>query len=318
MRRIERLINLIAALLETTRPLTGSEIREQIAGYDQESQEAFRRAFERDKEALRAMGIPLEVREMGPFGDEPEGYIIPKEKYYLPELDLEPQELAALRIAAGAVLGAGAQAASGLMKLSLDLPGENWQTPRVVWGTDLAAEQPFLGPLYSAVTERKPISFEYRRADGPAGRRTVEPYGLVHRRGNWYVVGRDRDREAVRAFRVSRIEGRVEAREGTYTVPDDFDPAAHVSIEGWEIGPETVSAVVRFQADLRWWAEQNLRHVSVDGPDGALDVTIPVANLDALISWVIGFAGKVEIVTPEDARARLREHLGEAREAIGG
>ncbi|HYI44609.1 MAG TPA: WYL domain-containing protein [Actinomycetota bacterium] len=317
MRRIERLINLIAALLETAQPLTSSQIRERIAGYDQESQDAFRRAFERDKESLRAIGIPLELREMGPYGDEPEGYIIPKEKYYLPELDLEPQELAALRIAAGAVLGAGAQATSGLMKLSLDLPGENWDSPRVVWGTDLAAEQPLLGPLYASVTERKPVKFDYSRADGPTAMRSVEPYGLVHRRGNWYVVGRDRDKDAVRAFKVSRIGGRLESLDGTYPVPDDFDPASHVTLEGWEIGGEASAATVRFSPELRWWAEQNLKHASVEGPDGSLDVELPVSNPDALISWVIGFSGKVEIVAPPEARSRLRAHLEAGREALG-
>jgi proteasome accessory factor B len=318
MRRIERLINLIAALLETAQPLTSREIRERIAGYDQTSAEAFRRAFERDKEALRAMGIPLELREMGPYGDEPEGYIIPKEKYYLPELDLEPQELAALRIAAGAVLGAGAQAASGLMKLSLDAPGELWESPRIVWGADLAAEQPLLGPLYAAVSDRTPIAFDYRPADGAGGPRSVEPYGLVHRRGNWYVVGRDRSKDAVRAFKVSRIEGPIRNAEGSYSVPDDFDARQHLTLEGWEIGTDHLDAKVRFPSDLRWWAEQNLRYASSDGPDGSLDVELPVANLDALISWVIGFAGRVEIVEPPEARARLRRHLDGAREAIGG
>src|SRR5688572_29113300 len=89
MRRIERLINLIAALLETSRPMTAEEVRRDIAGYDQANFDSFRRAFERDKESLRAMGIPLETRPVSPdaFSDHVEGYIIPKERYYLPELD---------------------------------------------------------------------------------------------------------------------------------------------------------------------------------------------------------------------------------------
>src|SRR5918992_1189633 len=106
VRRIERLINLIAALLESRRPLTAEEIRAEIAGYDQETHEAFRRAFERDKEALRAMGVPLEVRPTDPFSDQADGYFIDKSSYYLPELDLAPDELAALRLAADSVLGA--------------------------------------------------------------------------------------------------------------------------------------------------------------------------------------------------------------------
>src|SRR5688572_25565964 len=172
MRRIERLINLIAALLETRRPLTAEEIRERIAGYDQSSHEAFRRAFERDKEALRSMGIPLETRALSAFGDDPDGYIIPKDKYYLPELDLEPDELAALRLAAAALVGVGREAESGLLKLSVDAAAESLPSPRVTWGADLNAEQPLLGPLYSAVSERAPITFGYRTSGGDDSTRT--------------------------------------------------------------------------------------------------------------------------------------------------
>src|SRR5688572_27911843 len=166
MRRIERLINLIAALLETRRPLTAEEIRERIAGYDQSSHEAFRRAFERDKEALRSMGIPLETRALSAFGDDPDGYIIPKDKYYLPELDLDPDEMAALRLAAAALIGTGTEAATGMLKLSVDAAAEGSAPPRLTWGTDLDAEQPLLGPLYNAVSERTVVTFSYRSQAG--------------------------------------------------------------------------------------------------------------------------------------------------------
>src|SRR3712207_319748 len=129
MRRIERLINLIAALLETSQPMTADEIRREIAGYDSESLDAFRRAFERDKADLRAMGIPIEMRPVDSLSDV-EGYVIPKSLYYLPQLDLEPDELAALRLAAESILGGGDVAESGLMKLSVDAATESWSGPR--------------------------------------------------------------------------------------------------------------------------------------------------------------------------------------------
>src|SRR5688500_16511119 len=116
MLRIERLINLIAALLDGRRPLTASEIRERIAGYDSQSAEAFRRTFERDKAELRDMGIPIETVK---DEDDNDAYVIPADKYYMPELDLQPDEIAALKLAADAILGVGEQAGSGLKKLSI-------------------------------------------------------------------------------------------------------------------------------------------------------------------------------------------------------
>jgi proteasome accessory factor B len=310
MRRIERLINLIAALLETPRPLTAQEIRERIAGYDQPSMEAFRRAFERDKDDLRAIGIPLEVVPTDPFAEQPDGYIIPKKRYYLPDLDLEPDELAALRIAADSILGGAEEAELGLMKLSVDESLGSWSGPRVVWSADVASQQPLLGPLYSAVIERRPVSFKYRPASGDAQKRTVEPYGLVHARGTWYLVGLDRDREALRSFRVSRIEGKVSELDGSFERPEDFDAAGYIAGEAFEFGDEVTKAVVRFEARMAWWPEQNMADApQTKAPHGGLDVELPVGNIDALISWAVGFGEHVEIIEPESARARLHEHL---------
>ncbi len=306
MRRIERLINLIAALLESRRPLTAEEIREQIAGYDQETHDAFRRAFERDKEALRKMGIPLEVRATDPFSDQADGYFIDKSSYYLPELDLAPDELAALRLAADTVLGAQEAAGSGVLKLSLRDPGTAGPTGRIAWGADVSAEQPVLGPLYAALLDRTPLRFTYESADGSVSHRAVEPYGLVHRRGNWYLVANDRDRKEPRTFKASRIRSGLDKLEGSYDIPDDFDAADRVAKESWESGAEEVTAVVRFDSDLGWWVEQNMsRHPLRRTGGGAVEVEMPVSNPDAFLSWIVEFAGQTEIVSPDSLRQNL-------------
>ncbi len=312
MRRIERLINLIIALLETPKPMTAREINERVGGYDQENFDAFRRAFERDKEALRSMGIPIEVhREDSLLDDGVDGYSIPKNRYYLPQLDLEPDELAALRIAAEAVLGSTDAAEAGLMKLTLDEGASPSDGPRIVWGADIAAEEPLLAPLYEAMLERHPVRFQYKPTGAEtAATRTVESYGLVHRRGHWYLVGRDEDRDAIRAFRVSRMEPTVITLDTTYEVPTGFDADAHLGREAWEIGTDgDRTAVVRFDASMRWWAEQNLRTHPRSEAEGSLDVELQASNLDALVSWVIGFGDGVEIKSPPEARSRLRAHL---------
>lgn len=310
MRRIERLINLIAALLETSQPMTADEIRREIAGYDSDSLDAFRRAFERDKADLRAMGIPIEVRPVEPLS-EVEGYVIPKSLYYLPQLDLEPDELAALRLAAESVLGGGEVAESGLMKLSVDAATESWSGPRVVWGADLAAEQPALATIYPALLERRSVAFGYRSGGAAEAReREIDPYGLVHRRGNWYVVGRDRSIDDVRVFKVARIEDAPRMLDHTYEVPDGFRAEDHVAGEAWELGDAPATATVRFDPEVRWWAEQN--HPDAprrELPGGAVDVELQVSNVDALVAWAIGLGPGVEIVEPGPARAAVLEHL---------
>lgn len=310
MRRIERLINLIAALLESPRPMSADEIRAKIAGYEQTGHEAFRRAFERDKESLRAMGIPVEIVR-DPLTDQAEGYIIRKESYYLPQLDLEPDELAALRLAADSILGGGEEAASGLLKLSVDVPLDPLGGPRIVWGADVAAEQPLVAELFAALEIRRPVAFSYAAGTGEGARRRLEPYALLHRRGQWYVVGRDLDRAAVRAFKLSRMSGPLETLDGSYEIPESFDAGAHLAGEAWETGPdEPVATTVRFSPALRWWAEQNMAEwPSHEGPAGSLDVQLSVGRVEALVAWVIERGSDVEIVAPEGARVALLEHL---------
>lgn len=310
VRRIERLINLIAALLETPRPMTAEQIKTGIAGYDQGNHEAFRRAFERDKKDLRDMGIPIETKPVSedPFQEHVEGYIIPKDRYYLPELDLEPDELAALKLAADAIMGSGEDAAAGLMKLSVDVP-DSLGGPRVTWSAEVAAESPLLGPLYSALLERKPVAFDYETASGDTARRTLEAYSLTHSRGNWYVIGKDLGRGEPRSFKLARIKGLVEELEGTYEIPKDFDPIEHLGGAAFEVGASG-SGTVRFSPELRWWAEQNLADKKlVEQPDGSLDVEVPIGKSDALVSWVIGFGGGVQIISPASARQALIDHL---------
>ncbi|MEA2516680.1 MAG: proteasome accessory factor [Actinomycetota bacterium] len=311
MRRIERLINLIAALLETERPMTAEEIRERISGYETaKTHEAFRRAFERDKADLKAMGIPVETQALEVFGDAAPGYIIPKSSYYLPELDLEADELAALRIAASAVLGVEEEAGSGVMKLSMGAIDETSSGARLAWNADVAASQPLLGPLYSAVAERIPIAFEYQAAGSDAATtRTVQPYALVHRKGHWYLVGHDDRSDDTRTFKVARITTEPQRLEGSYDVPSGFSAEKHVLAHVGNEG-EDVVATVRFDPTLRWWPEQNLPGARTsEGPGGSFDVEMPVANLDALASFAVWWGSHAEVLSPPEARARMKERL---------
>ena len=122
--KLERLMNLTAALLDTRVPLTAEALRERVGGYP-DDRVAFRRSFERDKDDLREMGIPIRIEEIPDSLPRAEGYLIRNDEYYLRDPGLTADELAALHLATAAVRIDGVQGLGGLWKLG-GTPG-GWQ-----------------------------------------------------------------------------------------------------------------------------------------------------------------------------------------------
>ena len=224
-RKTERLLGLVVCLLSSERYLTAVQIRAAVPGYP-ESFEAFKRMFERDKEELRELGIPLETGSNSAFDEEP-GYRIPRQAYVLPEIRLEPDEAAVLSLAArvwrqAELAGAAAGALLKLRAAGVDAGGDAAARHRAPAATGEAA----FGPLWEAVRDRRPVTFAYRAAGrSEPQQRRLDPWGVVNRHGRWYVAGLDADRDAVRVFRLSRIEGpvRFTGPAGSVTVPDGTD-----------------------------------------------------------------------------------------------
>jgi predicted DNA-binding transcriptional regulator YafY len=294
--KLERLLNLTAALLTTPRPLAASELAERVPGYP-EGRSAFRRAFERDKEVLRDMGIPLEVAGV-PGTDPPvEGYRIAPERYALRDPGLEPDEVAALHLATVAVRVDGLAGTGALWKLG--------GTTRDVGATSVAQlpATPELTPLFSAVAERATATFGYRGAT-----RTLDPHRLMFLRGRWYVEGHDHDRGELRQFRLDRIEGEIVLGDpGAFERPP-AEPATRS--HAWEIGGEAdepLVALVRVDADQAAWVVRELGEAAVVArhPDGAVEVTVTVRNRDAFRSWVLGFLDHAEVLGPPALRDDL-------------
>ncbi len=184
---------------------------------------------------------------------------------------------------------------------------------RLAWNADVAAAQPLLGPLYAAVADRVPVTFDYQPAgtDEP-GTRRVEPYALVHRKGHWYLVGRDDRSDDTRTFKVARITGDVKRGDGSYEIPAGFSAVDHLVSPGPGEG-EDIVARVRFDASLRWWPEQNLTGaVAGEGPNGSYEIEMPVTSLDALVSFAIWWGPRVEIVEPAEARTLMKARLSRA------
>ena len=236
-RKTERLLGLVVCLLSSPRYLTAVQIRAAVPGYP-ESFEAFKRMFERDKEELRELGIPLETG-FNSAGDDEAGYRIPRQAYVLPEIRLEPDEAAVLSLAArvwrqAELAGAAAGALLKLRAAGVDAQetAETGIEPRL-----LAGEAAF-GPLWEAVRDRRPVTFAYRAAGrSEPQQRHLQPWGVVNRHGRWYVAGHDTDRDAARVFRLSRIEGEVRfsGPAGSVTVPDGTD--VRETVREWDTQP---------------------------------------------------------------------------------
>jgi predicted DNA-binding transcriptional regulator YafY len=175
-RVIERILNLLAFLLTADRPVTADEIRHTVKGYDQATDEAFRRTFERDKDLLRALGVPLTLTHTDIWEVEL-GYVVPTDEYAIDDPGLTDEERSALLIAAQAVRFGGQPTELGAI---FKLGGAHPTNDSGMLYADLGHDLSVLGSLYEAVTERRLASFVYRGRD-----RTVEPYGLVHRFGHW-------------------------------------------------------------------------------------------------------------------------------------
>jgi proteasome accessory factor B len=296
--KLERLLNLTALLLAARLPVTAEEIQRQL-DYPEDKQ-AFRRAFERDKEELRAMGIPLEVEPVPGRMPAVDGYRIPQEEYALRDPGLTTDELAALHLAASAVQVEGLSPMPGLLKLG-GLVGHPDREPDVQVAA-LPAD-PNLGVLFEAVSRRTPVELTYRER-----LRRIDPWRLEFQRGRWYLTGLDHSHGEERNFRLDRVEGPVVLLdEPPFAVPPAADLPGRAR-GAWALGgEEEVRARIRVDADRAPWAIQHvgLSHVVATEADGAVVLELPVTNRDAFRSFVLGFLDHAELLSPAELRDDL-------------
>ena len=204
MEPLERLLNLVGLLLETRVPLTFEQIRETLEPYGQENVDSAKRMFERDKDILRDYGVPLELVDTDAWGTE-QGYVIPKDEYYLPEISFTPEELGALFVAAQGVRN-DTPAEEAVRKLMVGAEGG---VLAGLAGGPLASGSDARGSLVMAVAAaaqgHRRVRFGYRTSQGTVSERDVDAYTALFRSGHWYLVGFDRERGEARSFRLSRF-----------------------------------------------------------------------------------------------------------------
>lgn len=302
--RVERLTNLLALLLETREPLSLVQIAGELRGQYPDSLGARRAAFERDKSALREIGVPID-QEIVPGGEYAgqTRYWIDRDRYELGSLDLDEDEMRALQIAVAATRPGSTSGQEALWKLGAGVLGGS--VPVVANVPD----NPSLPVLRESVASRTVVEFAYGEVD-----RRVDPWGLLLRDGNWYLIGFDHGREARRTYRIDRIAGEVTVDPGaTFERPTDFDPRDAFPEDPKLIGADerTPDARVLISAHRAGAATRELgdQRVAVERPDGSIEFDVPCANLPAFRSWVLGYLEHAEVLGPPEVRQHMVDWL---------
>lgn len=297
-------MKLLTALLHTSNPLSAEDLRQRIGGYP-ESDPTFRRTFERDKDDLRSMGVTITVAPVPETEPPLDGYIVNQQDYAGHDPGLEPDELAALHLAAAIVrvdsLGEDAFWKLGGAQAPVD------GTPGAVGDISIGEDA---GVLHSAIGDRRVASFSYGGVE-----RALEPARMSFTRGHWYVSGHDRTRNGSRIFRLDRIEGAIALGEpGAYERQPARGPEV---IRTWELGDEDpVTAKVQIDAEVAVWARVHLRPEEVDElDDGSVIVHAKVTNTAAFRDWVLGFLDNAVVLEPPELRATVTDWLHELAEA---
>ena len=304
--KLIRQLSLVAFLMAERRLLTARDVKSNVEGYSEMSDEAFARRFYSDRAELTALGVPLQSQRDEFTGEEL--YTLRSENYFLERLDLDDDELAALQTALYYLEGKFAYAEPfrlALQNLALgragftEPPTDTAERVRVSvpdYTPELAGR---LAKLESAISKQRTIRFGYwspRRAR--PGERSMNPYALRLDEGNWYVVGHDLDRGTTRTFKVSRIRGDIRfatRRERDFRIPADFDVEEHRIPRPWQIGEIVGRARVAVSDDTAWWVERTL---SDAGPveDGVFETDF--ANVDLLAGWVLRQNGRAVPLEP--------------------
>lgn len=306
---LERLLNLVGLLLETPRPLTFEQIRQVLEPYGQANPDSAKRMFERDKDVLREYGVPLELVDVDVWGTE-QGYVIPKEKYYLPEIEFEPGELVALLVAAQSG-GQDPAAESGARKL---LYGADGGVLAGLGGGPLASGSDARSNLVHAAAEAtqglRRIRFTYRTSQGRTADRDVDAWAMVFRAGHWYLVGHDRERDDVRAFRLSRIVGEIVDTGAGSTPPAEFRAADHVDTGPWVAAGDD-RAVVLFSPARAWYAASQFPGATETGVDeeGRVVMEIPMADEEAFAAMLLEYGPDAVVRSPASLRDAVVSRL---------
>ncbi|EOM78371.1 YafY family transcriptional regulator [Rhodococcus rhodnii] len=326
--KVERFLNLVICLLSTRQFLSADRIRASVAGYDRDgSDEAFSRMFERDKNELRDLGVPLET---GPVSrtSAVEGYRIDRTAYELADIDLTSEEAAAVAVAvrlwdSPELVSAAQSAVTKLRSVGVQVEADTSAESMTALASRVRGAEPTLDTLIGAIDAGRRVTFDHRSSPAaPLRTRTVEPWGVVTANGRWYLVGHDVDRDAPRTFRLSRIVGDVTptGARGAVHRPDGVDLRAIVREATASAEPATAPARV-WVADER---AHELRRLGTAAGEQVLRgrtgtvLAIPARSLGWLARTIAGYGTDAVALDPPELQNAVVEELRGALAAPGG
>jgi proteasome accessory factor C len=322
--KLIRQLSLISYLMAERRPVTALEIRRDVEGYSGMNEDAFARRFYADRAELDSLGIQLTVDKPIDAGGEQETYSLRPENFHLPAIQFTDSELAALHTALSLLDGEFAYAEP----LRLALQQISWGRPSPLeapeqrglalgitasaGGHELSQR---LAKVETAIFRQKTITFDYFTMErGDVAPRKVDPYHLLFQGGQFYLVGRSHERDAIRVFRLSRMRGKVAyatKAEHDFKRPTDFDPREFAGRAEWQFGEAVGTAEVWVSERIAWQVDRHfgrfgeIRHE----PDGAVVLCTPYANSRQLASFVLGLREHARVLSPPELADEVAERV---------
>jgi proteasome accessory factor C len=334
--KLIRQLSLISFLMAQGRPVSALEIKREVEGYSDMNDDAFARRFYADRAELESLGIVLGVEKPGEGFFEAELYSLPPENFYLDPIKFSDDELAALSTALLLLTDGGFAYAE---PLRLALQQVAWGHPNPLnegerapvemamtasaGGRDLSQR---LSKIETAISRRKTIEFTYYTMErGETEKRKVDPFHLVFRGGQFYLIGHSHEREAVRVFRLSRIQGKVgyaSKAEHDFSPPENFDRRDYGSRADWQLGETQGTAKIFIKERIAWLIERDfgsfgeLRDAKKsDGAPGKGRIfETPYASHRELIAWVLRWRTNARVLAPDDLREEAESRLGLLRD----
>ena len=330
--KLIRQLSLISFLMAQGRPVSALEIKREVEGYSDMNDDAFARRFYADRAELESLGILLQVEKPGEGFFEAELYSLPPENYYLNAIEFSDDELAALHTALSLLTDGGFAYAE---PLRLALQQVAWGHPNPVTegerapvemavtasagGRDLAQR---LSKIETAISRRKTIEFTYYTMErDDTEKRKVNPFHLVFRDGQFYLIGYSHERDAVRVFRLSRIQGKVgyaSKAEHDFAPPEDFDRRDYASRADWQLGELEGTAKIFLRERIAWlihrdfsdYGEFRPARKADKAPGKGLIFETPYASERELISWVLRWRSNAEVLEPKALRKEVEQRIG--------